>query len=592
MNLKKVFSIIIIVALMAGCTANNVKKVKLSKNQNVSNKEYNKQISSFDEFYRGLLKEKIEYRKDFIKFYFKDIVQKTKFPIIEGNKITFVYYGNVHKVTLVGDINDWGEPGYNFKRVKGTNLFLAQIKLDIKARVEYKFIINDSGWIMDPLNTEKQSNGMGGSNSIFKMDNRAPKIERKYNKKIAHGKTEEVKSKEIKRAMVVYLPPEYSKNKKYKVAYFQDGSGYLEYGDVKNILDYMIENKEIEPIVGVFIDAVERAKEYSSKDNIKYVDEFVNIIVPYVEQNYSVGRSKEDRILVGASAGANISAYIAYKHADMFGYFLSQSGAYNECGYFKGDHGDFENISGEAFALDIDKKKFPLKVFLSTGIMEIFSESNKWIYNELKKNKTVKGVKFVQHNYAHNWSQWGDTLREGFIWLIGNEKDQKEFELKKSKRDYIKTSVNIVWEDKGLSRKMNAKNGMIAISELKKPIYEYKDSKELFNDLRNIIYYKNIIPNETTVATIKTSKKDMNYAVIYFYDTNSNKKMDINEYAEMMKTINYKLDELHQYEVVNDVVSADLPSIYFENKGVMYKFNILTTIKDDNINYMKIVAEF
>ena len=44
--------------------------------------------------------------------------------------------------------------------------------------------------------------------------------------------------------------------------YFCDGSDYVKTSKIPNILDYMIDKGEIEPVVAVFVDWIDRDKEY------------------------------------------------------------------------------------------------------------------------------------------------------------------------------------------------------------------------------------------------------------------------------------------------------------------------------------------
>ena len=128
-------------------------------------------------------------------------------------------------------------------------------------RVEYK-LIADGEWLLDPLNPDKNDNGVGGENSFFTMpDYRAsafinaegvrrlpPGLDAKadFKKWARHGpggaaisfgdllvniRLEDVTSVHLggKRTVAVYLPREYAKGgqTRYPVLYVQDGSDYI-----------------------------------------------------------------------------------------------------------------------------------------------------------------------------------------------------------------------------------------------------------------------------------------------------------------------------------------------------------------------------
>lgn len=143
----------------------------------------------------------------------------------------------------------------------------------------------------------------------------------------------------IDRNMMVYLPPNYSKDKKYPVLYLLHGYGSNEYtwpyaGAAFTILDNLYAEKKIVPMVVVFPDGCAMAHEKSDGTKIdqnadgywKFEDDFFKDVIPYVESHYSVKTGAENRALAGLSMGGFQTVTFGLKHLDMFTYLGSFSG--------------------------------------------------------------------------------------------------------------------------------------------------------------------------------------------------------------------------------------------------------------------------
>ncbi|KAB2845016.1 MAG: T9SS type A sorting domain-containing protein, partial [Melioribacteraceae bacterium] len=118
----------------------------------------------------------------------------------------------------------------------------------------------------------------------------------------------------------VYLPPGYeNSNEHFPVAFFNDGSFYINGGSAINILDNLIYEKRIKPIIGVFVDYSpgNRSKEYATEPD-RYIDFFNTILVPYIDANYRTIPDGYNRALIGLSFGGNVSALIANSVKDMY----------------------------------------------------------------------------------------------------------------------------------------------------------------------------------------------------------------------------------------------------------------------------------
>ena len=126
----------------------------------------------------------------------------------------------------------------------------------------------------------------------------------------------------------IYLPANYDPNREepYKVIYLTHGAGgnetyWFSQPQATNIMDHVItENPEQEAIV------VGMDNTLYNWDYEQIADNVVNYIIPYIEANYNVSTDPDDRAFAGFSMGAMTTTYMAFHHADSFGYFGIFSG--------------------------------------------------------------------------------------------------------------------------------------------------------------------------------------------------------------------------------------------------------------------------
>jgi enterochelin esterase-like enzyme len=248
------------------------------------------------------------------------------------------------------------------------------------------------------------------------------------------------------RAMLVYTPPGYSKDKKYPVFYLLPGSGQSERswtepnnGRANVILDNLIADKKIEPMIVVFANgnmggggrgargapgatvggsnaapaaagapagggATRRGGPGGGSGD--FTGDLINDIIPYVESHYSVIADARHRALAGLSLGGMQTKAIAPGHSDSFAYF----------GVFSGG-----NISPTTDITDMEAfKKNTKLVFMSFGSREPSAARGAGglpsgpvgIHREADAlNKAgVKAVCYVSQDSGHDFTSWRRSL--------------------------------------------------------------------------------------------------------------------------------------------------------------------------------------
>ncbi|MEJ2103570.1 MAG: alpha/beta hydrolase-fold protein [Ignavibacteriaceae bacterium] len=259
-------------------------------------------------------------------------------PFIEDSTANFIYLGNPSSVTVPGDFNGWSTTVWPMTHLSETNFWYRSENFELDARLDYKFVLNGSTWILDPENPNTCQGGFG-PNSELSMPLYIQPWEIEYNPSIEHGT---VIQKTIFSTIVntnyqlhIYLPPGYDSLSAttYPTIYFQDGSEYISLGKAVNVLDNLLDSSKIEPVISIFVTPNNRNEEYAGSLRNQYRLFFVNELVPYIDVNYKTKLDPKERLVLGDSYGGNISALISYNHPEVFGLCGLHSAAFQPNGY-------------------------------------------------------------------------------------------------------------------------------------------------------------------------------------------------------------------------------------------------------------------
>lgn len=150
------------------------------------------------------------------------------------------------------------------------------------------------------------------------------------------------KSVGVKRKMLIYTPPGYSKDVKYPVLYLlhgigDDETGWVRKGSAEVILDNLYADKKLVPMIVVMPNG--RASAGPGRGNpfagsafrafAAFEDDLLKDVIPYVESHYSVVADREHRAVAGLSMGGGQSLNFGLKHLDTFAWVGGFSSAPN-----------------------------------------------------------------------------------------------------------------------------------------------------------------------------------------------------------------------------------------------------------------------
>lgn len=164
---------------------------------------------------------------------------------------------------------------------------------------------------------------------------------------IAHGKIDSIsypsKTVGLNRKALIYMPPNYSKNRKYPVLYLLHGIGgdekeWLKGGQLQVILDNLYAENKIEPMLVVMPNG-RALKDDRATGNIMAPDkveafatfekDLLNDLIPYIEKKFPVIKDREHRAIAGLSMGGGQSLNFGLGNLDIFAWIGGFSSAPN-----------------------------------------------------------------------------------------------------------------------------------------------------------------------------------------------------------------------------------------------------------------------
>jgi len=260
----------------------------------------------------------------------KFIADRGGTPIIENQTRLIFFARDVNGATprVVGDFNAWAATpqGYDaaigrMTRIDGTNWSYLEGTAYTNARAEYVFFF-DEQTAADPLNPRKVQ-AYAGPRSELRMPFwvKNPEVDEEAPAPAGELIAESVPSRALggTRRVWFYLPPGYAAATEtlYPVLYVLDGSNYVEKMDVPRILDRLIANKAIPPVIAVFSEPGDRQEEYTR--NPRWRSFISSELVPLVDKRYRTFPAPDHRIILGSSLAAYGAVDLAVEFPSVFG---------------------------------------------------------------------------------------------------------------------------------------------------------------------------------------------------------------------------------------------------------------------------------
>ena len=342
-------------------------------------------------------------------------------PFVRHDSVVFFFKGDARSVSWMGDFNGWGYDkkfDNKGKRISNTDIWYLKASFPRDARLDYKILINDTDWIIDPYNPHQQWSGVGGGspNSELHMPEWREDPVLTPRTEVPKGSvtsdllfTSKVLGYQI--TYNVYVPANYASLGKLPVIYVTDGYEYMhpKMGNMITILDNLIADKKIKPVAAVFIDHREPINRSNNRRmtelamNPRYADFITHEFLPFIEKNYPVETTPNSRAILGTSMGGLTAAYLAFSQNAQFGMAGIQSPAFW--------------TKPQIYELCKNPENPTLKVYLSTGtVNDTFRETEKM--KEIL-SATACQFEYKQVNEGHSWGNWRNLIDDVLVSFFG-----------------------------------------------------------------------------------------------------------------------------------------------------------------------------
>ena len=390
-------------------------------------------------------------------------IEKTGAPLIEpllddsrNMLVTFVWRapGETKGVLIEGQF--CGPDNCFMKRLPSTDLWYASLKINRRVRTYYSFAPDipsvpqsDAGYSVvnavsqrDPLNAkgwfespEDPDVTIHHGVSRLEMPDAPAQPWADKRKDVPEGQVEKhsFTSALLKntRDVSVYTPPGYSKTATpYGLLLVFDGDTYINIVPTPATLDNLLADKRLPPLVAVIIGNAKGARSTELPCNPQFADFLSNELIPWVRRLYNVTSDPSQVTIGGSSYGGLAATYAAFRHPEVFGNVLSQSGSYwwtPPTDPTKPNSFDPDSEHGYVADLFIHSPRLPIRFYLDAGSMEVDrsgQSSSILIPNrDLRNILIAKGyeVHYQEFQGAHDYLSWRGTLADGLILLVGGK---------------------------------------------------------------------------------------------------------------------------------------------------------------------------
>lgn len=210
----------------------------------------------------------------------------------------------------------------------------------------------------------------------------------------------------------VYTPEGVSPNDKLPTIYVADGQGYIRQGKMNVLMDQLIAEGKMKPVIAVFVDSRnpdnlrENRRERQFFCNQRYVNFYLEELISEIEANYPVSSDRNDRVIQGVSFGGYNAACFGLMAHEQFAGISMHSPANSR----------FLRQLQMSYRAS---EKLPLKMFLSFGNTQDNLAEGRRFYAAL--SALNYDVNYHEVNFGHNWRNWRPLLDDALLTFFATD---------------------------------------------------------------------------------------------------------------------------------------------------------------------------
>ncbi len=327
-------------------------------------------------------------------------------PVVHGNRATFIWNGE-YAPHLISDVHGWEAEPKAFKSASAPTVWSCTLTVPRDAYVEYAFYDPfTQEKILDPLNGNTVSNGMGSRNNFFYMSETMPspfsmrRADVRSGTITRHRVSTDFLQDDGERDICLYKPPA---GGVVPLLIVYDGYDYLHRARLATVVDNLIAEKRIRTIAIAFL------QNGRSRRNVEYFCS--DATIAWLEREVLPLARKHLRLLnienhpgeygvLGASAGGLMSFYTGLRMPEIFGKVLCQSGV------FAIDDRDFAAVDLVRYGQGRD-----LQIWMDVGTLDELLDDNRRMIAILDKRQY--NVTYREFSAGHNYTAWRDDIWRG-----------------------------------------------------------------------------------------------------------------------------------------------------------------------------------
>jgi len=209
-------------------------------------------------------------------------------------------------------------------QLRDTEIWYRTYRLRDDFRIGYSLVV-DGTHVADPLNPRAIDQGSPVfGRSILELPHAPPQPWNERRVGVPAGKVTELEVGD--HGAWVYTPASYDATHEYPLLVCFDGAEYVTSIPGPTILDNLIADGKIPPMIGVFV-AQGPQRNVELSNNPAFLTYVTDALLPAVRARWHVTTEPRHTTVCGSSTGGLASAYFAFRRPDVFGNVLGQSSA-------------------------------------------------------------------------------------------------------------------------------------------------------------------------------------------------------------------------------------------------------------------------
>ena len=356
----------------------------------------------------------------------------------QNSLVTFVWRGGVETQSVAVVSNLSGQMGASeaMARLPATDLWYRTYKLPNDARESYQFAVAGEN-VTDPFNPRQyvwpddaELEFTGWVSAVLELPDAppqpwsTPRPDTPGGQVTLHRIHSEFLDREYR--VWVYTPLSYTTDSAaYGFLLMLDGWIYMNLIPTPTILDNLLADGRLPPLVAIMVGSpMDPTRQRDLACYPPFVDFVTKELLPWAHANYHLTQDPAQICVTGGSRGGLAAAHLGFKHPELFGQVLSQSGAFS---WKPEREGEFFWLPRQYAA----SSRLPLRFYLEAGLFETavptdFGGEQDFLAasRHMRDVLHAKGyeVHYQEYSTGHNPLNWQATLATGLLALLGTSK--------------------------------------------------------------------------------------------------------------------------------------------------------------------------